>query len=73
MIIEPVANNHVVLTTNKGIIISVSDDGDYVSIQRKISVHHSPTKIKGVLVDYAKHFSDEDEPTFDCDAVKVTQ
>ncbi len=73
MKIEPISNNLIILTSNNGTVISVSDDGDYISIQRKIDVYHSTTKIKGNIIDHIKHFNDEPEVRFDCDALRITK
>ena len=61
MKIKPYSSNRVMITTEKGICISVSDDGNVISIQRHSTdtKNDSALKIEGEFYNYEEHFAND--------------
>jgi|APSaa5957512535_1039671.scaffolds.fasta_scaffold14028_2 hypothetical protein len=72
MKIEPIASNKIYLTSNNGICISVSDDGDNISIKREIDFNHAGSEIiKGVFYTYKEYHEENTDHKIIVDVVRI--
>jgi len=72
MKIEPMANNKIFITTNNGICISISDDGNTVSIKREINFDHTGGMlIKGNFYTYQEHHEQDIEHQINADIIRI--
>lgn len=70
MKIEPYASNAVLITSDNGICISISDDGNSISIQRKKD-YQTTLRIKGVHFNLEEHHSTIPDSIIDSDVVRI--